>query len=51
MKYKDGLGYVYDVPDEDVEEFEMRRRPLLIASIVIKLIVFASLVWLFGGRA
>ena len=50
MKYRDGLGHVYDIPPEHVEAFERRRRPLLIASIVIKLIVLAGLLALGWSR-
>jgi hypothetical protein len=43
MRYRDGLGHVYDIPPEHVEEFERRRRPLLIAAILIKCLILAGI--------
>ena len=43
MRYRDGLGHVYEIPDEHVPAFERRRRPLLLASILIKCIILAVL--------
>ena len=45
MKYRDGLGHVYDVPKEQVPEFERRRTNLLIGKIVIQLIVLGLLIY------
>ena len=45
MKYKDGLGHVYDVPEECVPEFERRRTNLLIVKIVIQVIVLGLLIY------
>ena len=43
MKYRDGLGHVIDVPEYLVPAFERRRRPLLVAAIIVKCIILAVL--------
>lgn len=47
-KYKDGLGYIWEVPDEVVPEFERRRANLLKIGIVIKLAILGLMIWFFG---
>lgn len=42
-KFKDGLGKVYDIPDEELEAFERARRPLLIAKVIVQLILLLGL--------
>lgn len=50
MLYRDGFGYVYDVPPECEAEFERRRRVLLKIKIAVQIIVIAGLLYLtFGG--
>jgi len=49
-RYKDGCGHVYEIPDEYVEAFERRRRPLLIAAIALKLIFLAALLAIAWSR-
>lgn len=44
--YRDGLGHEYNVPDENVEEFERRRTILLCIKIALQLLVLAGLLWL-----
>ena len=48
MQYKDGLGYVYDIPDQYLGEFERRRGILLWIAIVVKIGIIGSLVYLIG---
>jgi hypothetical protein len=43
MKYRDGLGHIYDIPDDAVPEFERRRGVLLRIAIFIKLVILAGL--------
>ena len=43
-QYKDGLGHVYNVPDDKVEEFERRRGVLLRIKIAIQLILLGGLI-------
>ena len=44
MKYIDGLGYEYDVPEHCIEEFERRRGIILKIAIVGKIILLAGLI-------
>jgi len=44
MRYKDGLGYVYDVPNDQVAAFEKKRTVLLSLAIFIKLAIIAGMV-------
>lgn len=48
MRYRDGMGHVFIVPDEQVDVFERRRRVALIIAIVGKLAIIVALVWVFG---
>jgi len=42
-RFRDMLGYVHEVPDDQLEEFERRRRPMLIAKIVIQIVLLIIL--------
>jgi hypothetical protein len=44
MQYKDGFGYVYDVPDECVAEFERRHGLLLKIAIFIKVMIIVFVI-------
>lgn len=48
--YRNWLGRRYEIPDDQVEAFESRRRPMLIAKIVIQVIVLAGLLVLAWTR-
>ena len=45
MRYQDGLGYAYDVPDCDVEEFERRRGICLKIAIAGQLLILGALMY------
>lgn len=45
MRYIDGLGHEYDVPESCIAEFERRRGVLLRIAIVIKFVILAALIW------
>ncbi len=46
VKYKDGLGYEYNVPAECVSKFEYRRRQLLYIAIVSQIILLACMLYM-----
>lgn len=45
MKYQDQMGHVYDVPPEQVEEFERHRTILLSIKIFIQILVIGALIY------
>lgn len=48
MKYRDGLGHEYEVPEHLVPEFERKRNTLLRIKIIVQVIVIIGLLWLIG---
>jgi hypothetical protein len=44
--YRDGLGHVYEVPDDAIAEFERRRGVLLRIAIGIKLLILCGLLYM-----
>ena len=47
MQYLDGLGHIYDVPVECVDEFERRRGMCLKLAVVIKLLILTAIIYFF----
>lgn len=50
MKYRDGLGYEFEVPEEQVKAFEKRRRIALIISIIVECIIIGGFILLTASR-
>ncbi len=44
MKYMDGMGHVYNVPKEQLAEFERRRGVLLRISIVVQIMIILAII-------
>lgn len=44
-QYKDGLGHVYNVPEDCLNEFERRIGVLLRIGIAGKLVLLAGILW------
>lgn len=46
MRYKDGMGYEYEVPLDRVPEFDRRRRNLLVIAIIVQMVMMVLLLWM-----